>query len=137
MTDSINQKTGLLKTYYETLIQNNQSNIALIKRAFYLIQKCKVKLGQYTSALEGFQIIIQSNPYSWEGLLASWDYAATLLKSGQGGAERNMLLTDKNETIFPNPDENLDTLINRLKISLSGFMFADPKAMTPTRSLAS
>jgi hypothetical protein len=59
MTDSINRKTGLLKTYYENLIQNNQSNLALIRRAFYLIQKCKVKLGQYTSALEGFQIIIQ------------------------------------------------------------------------------
>jgi hypothetical protein len=38
-----------------------------------------VFLKQYESALVGFEDIIQQNPYSFEGLIASWDYAATFL----------------------------------------------------------
>jgi len=52
----------------------------------YLIQKCKVRLGQYQSALNGFQQIIDNNPYSYEGLLARWDYAATSLLDSTGGS---------------------------------------------------
>ena len=39
-------------------------------------------LEQYTSALAGFEEIITQNPYSYEGLVASWDYAATVLQMG-------------------------------------------------------
>ncbi len=79
-------KIGLTKTYLENLISNNTQNPSLIKRAFYFIQKCKVKLGQYQSALEGFQYIMTQNPYTYEGLVASWDYAATYLLMGTGGS---------------------------------------------------
>ncbi|MBL0106508.1 MAG: T9SS type A sorting domain-containing protein [Ignavibacteria bacterium] len=59
----------------------------MIKQAFYYIQKCKVSLGDYASAMTGFQQIIDQNPYSYEGLVASWDYAsASLLLNGQGGS---------------------------------------------------
>jgi hypothetical protein len=45
-------------------------------------------LHQYSSALSGFQQIINQNPASYEGLIARWDYMATsLLMQGQGGSE--------------------------------------------------
>jgi len=45
-------------------------------------------LHQYSSALAGFQQIINNNPASYEGLIARWDYMATsLLMQGQGGGE--------------------------------------------------
>ncbi|MCI0472717.1 MAG: hypothetical protein L0Y76_03950 [Ignavibacteria bacterium] len=88
-SDTTNQKIQQLKTFYEQLILNNTQNILLIKTANYYIQKCKVPLHQYTSALAGFQDIIVQNPYSYEGLLASWDYAATLLLANSGGAYSN------------------------------------------------
>ena len=48
----------------------------------------QVKLGEYESAMTGFQQIMDQNPYSYESLTASWDYAATsLLIQGQGGGE--------------------------------------------------
>ncbi len=78
-----------LKSFYEELILNHSSNTALVKISHYLVQKCKVQLGQYTSALSGFEQIINANPTSYEGLLARWDYMATsLLVQGQGGAYR-------------------------------------------------
>ena len=76
-----------LKTYYENLIQNNSGNVSLVKRANYYILKCKVRMREYSQALAGFQQIINENPYSYEGLIARWDYMATsLLIQGQGGA---------------------------------------------------
>jgi hypothetical protein len=78
-----------LKSFYEELILNNGSNTALVTSANYLVQKCKVRLRQFTSALSGFEQIINANPSSYEGLLARWDYMATsLLIHGQGGAFR-------------------------------------------------
>lgn len=76
-----------LKIYYEDLILNHGYNISLVKRANYYILKCKVRMREYTQALAGFQQIINQNPYSYEGLIARWDYMATsLLIQGQGGA---------------------------------------------------
>jgi len=78
-----------LKTYYENLILNNSGNVSLVKRANYYILKCKVRMREYSQALAGFQQIINQNPYSYEGLIARWDYMATsLLIQGQGGGER-------------------------------------------------
>ena len=90
--DSAGIKMQSLKSFYETVILNNQGKTNLVNRCFYLMQKCKVVLRQYTSALDGFQLIMQQNPYTYEGLVASWDYAAThLLDSinGSGGAYSN------------------------------------------------
>jgi tetratricopeptide (TPR) repeat protein len=76
-----------LKTYYENLILNNSGNVSLVKRANYYILKCKVRMREYSQALAGFQQIINQNPYSYEGLIARWDYMATsLLIQGQGGS---------------------------------------------------
>ncbi len=102
-------KIGLTKTFLENLISNNTQNPSLIKRAFYFIQKCKVKLGQYQSALEGFQYIMTQNPYTYEGLVASWDYAATYLLMGTGGSNIGDYEQQTEELNTP-----ADTLLNRM-----------------------
>ena len=85
--DSAGSKFTGLKTFLESLILNHPNNTALVKQAFYHIQKCKVSLKQYESAMTGFLEIMDENPYSYEGLVASWDFSATsLLFEGQGGA---------------------------------------------------
>ena len=85
--DSSGNRISELKSYLESLILNNNEIELLIKQAFYYIQKCKVRIGDYASAMTGFQQIIDQNPYSYEGLVASWDFAsASLLLNGQGGS---------------------------------------------------
>ncbi len=82
-----------LKSFYENLILENSENESMVSSCNYLIQKCKVRLGQYQSAMDGFEQIINNNPYSYEGLLASWDYAATSLldtTGGSGGGEADL-----------------------------------------------
>ncbi|MGB3016826.1 MAG: T9SS type A sorting domain-containing protein [Ignavibacteria bacterium] len=69
----------------------------MIRQAFYFIQKCKVSLGLYESAMTGFQQIMNQFPYSYEGLLASWDYAATSLlnsNSGSGAGKNSMHISE-------------------------------------------
>ncbi len=80
--------TGLsdLKSFLESYVLDNPEKEIMIRQAFYFIQKCKVTLGLYESAMSGFLQIIRQFPYSYEGLLASWDYAATSLLSSQGGS---------------------------------------------------
>ncbi len=102
-------KIGITKTFLENLISANTQNPTLIKRAFYFIQKCKVKLGQYQSALDGFQYIMTQNPYTYEGLVASWDYAATYLLMGTGGSYKGDLEQTTEELNTP-----ADTLLNRM-----------------------
>ncbi|MBV6479605.1 MAG: hypothetical protein HGGPFJEG_02391 [Ignavibacteria bacterium] len=75
-----------LKSFFENLILYNPEKESLIKTSFYLIQKCKVSLGLYESAMGGFQEIVNQNPYNYEGLIASWDYAATSLLENSGGS---------------------------------------------------
>jgi len=84
--DSIGSRLNPLKSYFETLILNNGGNERLIRQLYYLIQKCKTALGQYQSAMSGFQQIIEQNPYNYLGLVASWDYAAASLMYNQQGA---------------------------------------------------
>jgi hypothetical protein len=84
-----------LKSFLESYILNNTEKEMMIRQAFYFIQKCKVSLGLYESAMTGFQQIINQFPYSYEGLLASWDYAATSLLNSQGGSGGGA--TSKNE----------------------------------------
>ena len=98
--DSLTSRVNSLKTFYESLILNNPNNSELIDKAFYFVQKCKVVLKQYQSAMQGFQLIMQQNPYSYEGLIASWDYAAThLLDSlnGHGGGYSNYQIDEQND----------------------------------------
>ncbi|MDD5363367.1 MAG: T9SS type A sorting domain-containing protein [Ignavibacteria bacterium] len=107
--DNNGNRIGTLKTYLENLITSNQQNPNLTKRAFFYIQKCKVKLGQYQSALDGFQYIMTQNPYTYEGLVASWDYAATYLLMGQGGSLSGDVELTTEELSTP-----ADTLLNRM-----------------------
>ncbi|HEY5125677.1 MAG TPA: T9SS type A sorting domain-containing protein, partial [Ignavibacteria bacterium] len=85
----------------------------------YFIQKCKVILKQYVSALTGFEDIIIQNPYSYEGLVASWDYAATLLlvdtTQGSGGIKGNKFFNQIFSTI--NKMEYLSDTMRIKKIS--------------------
>lgn len=85
-TDTTINGAGELKTYYENLILNHPNNVSLVKHSNYFILKCKVKMRLYSQALAGFQQIINENPYSYEGLIARWDYMATSLLAPQGGA---------------------------------------------------
>jgi len=86
-SDTTYNAVNELKTYNENLILNNSGNVSLVKRANYYILKCKVRMREYSQALAGFQQIINQNPYSYEGLIARWDYMATsLLIQGQGGS---------------------------------------------------
>ena len=68
-----------------------------------------MKLGQYQSALEGFQYIMTQNPYTYEGLVASWDYAATYLLMGTGGSYSGDY---ENQTEEQNT--HADTLLSRM-----------------------
>lgn len=90
-SDTTTNTAQQLKTYYEGLILNHPNNTALVTRANYFIQKCKVRLRDYNSALTGFSQIINQNPYSYEALVARWDYmAASLLIQGSGGSESSI-----------------------------------------------
>ncbi|MBM4158563.1 MAG: T9SS type A sorting domain-containing protein, partial [Ignavibacteria bacterium] len=90
--DTSGNRMSETKTFLETIILNNPTNPTLIKTAFYFIQKCKAAIGEYQSALNGFQQLIQQNPYGYIGLIASWDYAATQLLMGSGGGINNQNL---------------------------------------------
>jgi len=85
-----------LKTLLEQMILLHPGKIDLIKCAFYYIQKCKVVNEDYLSALQGFQQIMQQNPYDYLGLVASWDYASTMLlmdtTGGTGGSESEQFM---------------------------------------------
>jgi hypothetical protein len=102
-------KIGLTKSFLENIIVTNTQNPGLVKRAFYFIQKCKVKLGQYQSALDGFQYIMTQNPYTYEGLVASWDYAATFLLMGTGGSNAGNF-----EQLTEELNTPADTLLSRM-----------------------
>ena len=84
--DTSSSRMSELKSFLESYILNNPEKEMMIRQAFYFIQKCKVSLGLYESAMSGFQQIINQFPYSYEGLLASWDYAATSLLNSNGGS---------------------------------------------------
>ncbi|NOS84701.1 MAG: T9SS type A sorting domain-containing protein [Ignavibacteria bacterium] len=85
-SDTSYNAANTLKIFYENLILNHPGNTSLVKRANYYILKCKVRMHEYSQALAGFQQIINQSPYSYEGLIARWDYMATsLLIQGQGG----------------------------------------------------
>jgi len=107
--DTSYNAANTLKIFYENLILNHQSNTSVVKRANYYILKCKVRMREYSQALAGFQQIINQNPYSYEGLIARWDYMATsLLVQGQGGAYSsidNEQLTMNNYDIDGNDDD--------------------------------
>lgn len=94
--DPGNNNIEQLKTFFETIILNHPDNAELINKIFYYLQKTKVILGDFTSSINGFQQIIDSDPYSYEALIASWDLDATrLLDSahGSGGGEKNSVMT--------------------------------------------
>jgi len=128
--DTSSQAFSTLKTFYENLILNHPSDTALIMSSNYLVQKCKVRLGQYESAMNGFEQIINQNPYSYEGLLASWDYAATsLLDSlyGSGGGANNLELGMSDLEFEKHKDGELNLKKFQISNSKSQILDDDPK----------
>lgn len=88
-TDTTETGMTSLKDFYLNVIMNNPSSSALVRNCNYYVQKCKVNLHQYSSAMSGFQQIITENPYSYEALVAHWDYMAVyILDSLSGGSEQ-------------------------------------------------
>ena len=129
-------QTAVLQTknFLEQLILNNPGKQELVKSAFYFIQKCKIYLEQYSSALTGLEEIINQNPYSYAGLIASWDYSATLLLMdttlGSGGEKDicitgNINISERNSdtlrirkiTKFDSYDRNVFTKNDRNKLA--------------------
>jgi hypothetical protein len=124
------------KNYLNTLILNRPNNLPLVRKSNYYIQKCKVRLRQYQSAMTGFQQIMQQNPYSYEALLASWDYASThLLDSlhGTGGGLSNDQLQMYNvQSEEQNVDEffipegsNRESFLNEYLEEMDKILFSD------------
>ncbi len=120
--DTSSSRMSELKSFLESYILNNPEREMMIRQAFYFIQKCKVSLGLYESAMTGFQQIINQFPYSYEGLLASWDFAATSLlnsQGGTGGGMKNTRLTeaavyeeyDETESYVDDPNDVYDNKI--------------------------
>jgi hypothetical protein len=96
--DSAGSRIAPLKTFLEQVILDNGENAGLVNRAFYFIQKCKSALGDYSSAMAGFEDIIDNNPNTYEALVASWDYSATALLmngNGQGGGKPSPITNDQ------------------------------------------
>lgn len=88
-----------------------------------------MRLKEYQSAMAGFQQIIQQNPYTYEALLASWDYAATnLLDSlnGHSGGVSNIYPEEQtiNEVIIPVGAERED-FINEYFEKMDNRLFND------------
>lgn len=104
--DSNNTGIYSLKTKLENLILNNSENDALVLRCNYFIQKCKVNLGEYSSALSGFNTIMQNYPYNWEGIVASWDYASTNLISQGGSGEGETILSAQRAELSHKPNSD-------------------------------
>ena len=128
--DSAGNKITGLKTFLESLILNHPNNTALVKQAFYYIQKCKVSLKQYESAMAGFLEIMDENPYSYEGLVASWDFSATSLLfesgGGAGGGISNYELGIKNYELKENETGNSDNVKSQIQNSKSQIFSDDP-----------
>jgi hypothetical protein len=132
LQDSSGNKIGPLKTYFEGLILNNPGNVSLIRQAFYYVQKCKVALKQYQSAMQGFYTIMQQNPYSYEGLVASWDYAATNILdsiSGHSGGETEILQDEMK--LF-----DLEILVDRTFSSLDSTRFTKQERKVITKNVS-
>ena len=97
------------------MILDHPDNSELISKIFYYIQKCKVILEEYASSINGFQQIIDADPYSYEALIASWDLDATRLldsSNGNGGGESNSELTEevlKKKYSGDDPNDRYDT----------------------------
>ena len=110
-----NSNIEQLKTFFETMILDHPDNPELIAKIFYYIQKCKVILEDYASSINGFQQIIDADPYSYEALIASWDLDATRLldsASGNGVGESNSELTEevlKKKYSGDDPNDRYDT----------------------------
>jgi hypothetical protein len=128
--DSAGNKITELKTFLESLILNHSNNTSLVKQSFYYIQKCRVSLKQFESAMAGFQEIMDENPYSYEGLVASWDYAATSLlfegEGGAGGGISNFKLQISNDETREDERENSDDSKSQIRNSRSQICSDDP-----------
>ncbi len=107
------------ESFLEQIIQSNPGKPELIKKAYYFVQKCKVALHEYSSALRrtfsGFQYIIQNHPYSFEGLLASWDYAAVALMMSSGGEKETDESTYYTDSSKYNKPEELFVDLNKVR----------------------
>ncbi|MCB0727214.1 MAG: T9SS type A sorting domain-containing protein, partial [Ignavibacteriae bacterium] len=129
--DVAGNKITALKTLLENLILNNPQNESLIKSAFYYIQKCKVKLEDYESAMTGFQQIMDQNPYTYESLTASWDYSASYLlllnQSGSGGGISNYKLQISNDELIDDEAKIDDNNQSKIQNSNSQILYDDPR----------
>jgi tetratricopeptide (TPR) repeat protein len=140
--DSAGEKISDLKSFLENLILNNPEKESLIEQSFYIIQKCKVSLGLYESAMSGFQEIVNQNPYSYEGLIASWDYAATSLLENSGSSGGFKEYNFDEENFIDDPADKYDkrkfTVENRISIRkniLNSFQTKREKEAEKVKSL--
>jgi tetratricopeptide (TPR) repeat protein len=113
------------KTFLNTLILNHPNNLPLVRKCNYYIQKCKVRLKEYQSALTGFQQIIQQNPYTYEALLASWDYSATHLLDSLNGHSGGVSSNDKFQMLNVKLEEQENNNIDYSRFTIEEFSSDD------------
>ncbi|MBS1494038.1 MAG: T9SS type A sorting domain-containing protein [Bacteroidetes bacterium] len=105
-----------LKTYYESYIQTHPENKLIINEMFYYIQKCKVNLGEYESALSGYKAIMEKNLSSTAGLGAKWEYINLQLQisakgTGKGGGESENTFSNNEQLSKEQQHERLISMI--------------------------
>jgi len=94
LSASVPSSMSDLKSYYESYIQSHSANTAIVAEMFYFIQKCRINLGDYEAALNGYKAIMEKNPYSMAGLNAKWEYSDLQMlvaskSNGKSGGENN------------------------------------------------
>ncbi|MBS1494039.1 MAG: T9SS type A sorting domain-containing protein, partial [Bacteroidetes bacterium] len=115
-----------LKSYYESYIQTHPENKVIISEMFFYIQKCKVNLGEYESALSGYKAIMEKNPSSMAGLGAKWEYANLQLQisakgTGKGGGESENTFSNIEQLSEEQQHERLVSLIeNTIEENIQG-----------------
>jgi len=88
-----------LKNYLGQKIQDYQTNVSFVERAYHYYLMSLVKLRSYQEAIAGYENIMQNSPDTLLRLIASWDRADVILimNNGGGGEPGNIEIKAANE----------------------------------------
>lgn len=108
-----------LKNYISQKLQQYQSNAAFTDVAYNLLLMAKVKIGELSTAADGYEFLSLNHPEPERRLLASMDYECVLDMMGNGGGvkenDETFAVTDE---AFAMIEKNVEKFI--LKDTLAG-----------------